>query len=187
VKRCPYMEPMRNLAMGVIVSAMLLAACAEQSITQHPAENTQGNGQQEEQQADPARIGDAITLAGNSNKLEMEVKPIKLVYPARPPDRFTKPSKGKVFAAIQLELRNVGSVNYNDSPANGAILVDSKGQQYTASILGLQPDLGAPKIAPADQRLGYITFEVPNGTTLRLFQFTLDSGFGPETGEWLVK
>jgi hypothetical protein len=28
--------------------------------------------------------------------------------------------------------------------------------------------------------------QVPKGAKLRTFQFTLESGFGPETGEWIL-
>lgn len=39
-------------------------------------------------------------------------------------------------------------------------------------------------ISPGDQRRGCLVFEVADDRDARLFQFTPDSGFGPNTGEW---
>lgn len=66
------------------------------------------------------------------------------------------------------------------------MLIDTADQGYNASILdsAAGPALGSPKIAPGDARVGLITFEVPKGTIVASFQLTLDSGFGPETGQW---
>jgi hypothetical protein len=67
------------------------------------------------------------------------------------------------------------------------VLHHPPGQEYSASIFdAVEPELGSPKIQPGDQRLGWITFEVPLRARLRMFQFTLNSGFGPETGEWTL-
>lgn len=98
------------------------------------------------------------------------------------------PNKGNRFVAVQLRLTNVGTLNYDDSPSNGAALIDVEGQQYTSAFFDSAEGapLGSPKIAVGAMRLGFITFEVPKSVDLALFQFTLDSGFGPETGEWIV-
>ena len=64
---------------------------------------------------------------------------------------------------------------------------------YASLLCHYDPDITDPvgpgigssvKIAPGDKRVGYISFEVPDGTKLTQFQFTLDSGFGPDTGQW---
>ena len=50
----------------------------------------------------------------------------------------------------------------------------------------VEPGFGSLKIAPGDTRTGWITFEVPAGTTLRTLQFVTNSGFGSET-EWALR
>jgi hypothetical protein len=40
------------------------------------------------------------------------------------------------------------------------------------------------KIAPGSKRAGCLTFEIPKTANPGVFQFTLDSGFADETGEW---
>jgi hypothetical protein len=37
------------------------------------------------------------------------------------------------------------------------------------------------------RRQGCIPFEVPEGRKAKQFQFTLDSGFGPQAGEWSLR
>ncbi len=38
--------------------------------------------------------------------------------------------------------------------------------------------------APGDRRSGWLVCSVPKGAEPSTFQFTLGSGFGPQTGEW---
>jgi len=130
-------------------------------------------------------VGGTLTLAGSDSGLQMAVTLLKVVDPAKAADKYLAPGKGKRYAAFQVRLANVGDLPYNDSPSNGAAVIDTQDQQFSASILdAVEPELGSPRIRPGDQRVGYITFEVPKAAKLRAFQFTLDSGFGPETGEW---
>jgi hypothetical protein len=131
-----------------------------------------------------AGVGDAITLAGQDSGSEMRVKVLQVIYPATPSDQYDSPSTGHVYGAVRIRLTNVGTVAYNDSPSNGAAIIDSKDQQYDSTYGGLEPALHSLIIGAGDSRVGFISFEVPEGTKLRTFQFTLDSGFGPETGEW---
>ncbi len=64
--------------------------------------------------------------------------------------------------------------------------MDEAEQGYEASIFDTAagPALGSPRIAPRDARVGLITFELPKGARTKSFQLTLDSGFGPDTGQW---
>jgi hypothetical protein len=116
----------------------------------------------------------------------MKVTLLAVVDPAQPSSSFLKPKKGNHYVAVELRLTNVGEANYNDSPSNGAVLIDKSDFQYESSLGEVEPDLGSPIIAPGDSRVGFITFEVPDGTKLRLFQFTLESGFGPQTAQWVL-
>jgi hypothetical protein len=90
---------------------------------------------------------------------------------------------------VRLRLQNVGELVYDDSPSNGAFLIDREDQQYDAGFANYirEPDFGSPRIRPGDARVGWLTFAVPTRAKLRTFQFTLDSGFGPESGEWTLR
>jgi hypothetical protein len=87
-----------------------------------------------------------------------------------------------------LAVKNTGTSVYNDSPANGTVVIDKDDQPYDVGdfsfVFTHEPDLGSPTIRPGDRRQGWMTFAIPEKTKLRTLQFTLDSGFGPETGEW---
>ena len=110
---------------------------------------------------------------------------MKIVDPAKSGNEFFQPEQGFRYVGIRLRLENISEVVYNDSPSNGAVVVDTDDQGFDASFFdAVEPSLGSLKIAPGDRRAGFITFEVPKNAKLRTLQFTLHSGFGPEAGEW---
>jgi hypothetical protein len=113
----------------------------------------------------------------------MAVTVTKVKDPTKAP-KFFGPGKGKRYVGVEVRLENVGSVVYSDGSGNGAVVVDTRDHEYDATISGLDQELGSPKIAPEDARVGLIGFEVPEEAKLRTFQHTLDSGLGPETGQW---
>jgi hypothetical protein len=134
-----------------------------------------------------AGLGDSITLAGNESGLQMRVTLVEVRNDAEG-DEFFGPERGNRFFAVRLRLTNVGSRNYNDSPSNGASVIDRQDQEYTGDVFdAVEPALGSPTIRQGDSRQGWITFQVPKRAKLRTFQLTLDSGFGPETGEWVLR
>jgi len=130
--------------------------------------------------------GDTITLNGYDQGETMAVTVVKVVDPAKSSDPYDRPSRGHRYVAVELRLSNAGTTTYNDSPSNGAALVDTQSHSYQSNFGSVEPDLGSPRIAPGDSRVGYITFEVPKQAKLRLFQFALDSGFAEQTGEWAL-
>jgi hypothetical protein len=137
----------------------------------------------------PARVGDTLDLAGTDNGERMAVTLVKVVDPAKAANEFSSPSPGTRFVAVQLRLKNTGTGPYNDSPSNGARLIDGEGQQYQASVedTSAGPGLGGSvTLIPGDTALGFITFELPAGVTPAKFQFALDSGFSDNVGQWLL-
>lgn len=40
------------------------------------------------------------------------------------------------------------------------------------------------KLTSGDKALGYIAFQVPKASKIAKVQFSMDSGFADETGEW---
>jgi len=90
---------------------------------------------------------------------------------------------------VQFRLRDTGSAAYSDAPSNGAAVVDSAGQSYQSALdtaAACQSFPGSENIAPGSSGLGCIVFEVPESAKIVAVQFTLDSGMGPQTGQWNV-
>jgi Domain of unknown function (DUF4352) len=166
----------------VVVTEQAEAGTTEETTTEEQAEAEE---QEESSSSGSASVGDSITLQGSDSGLEMRVTVQDVIDPA-PFEQYFGPGRGKKLVAVKLSLANTGTKVYNDSPSNGATIIDRQDQGYTTALLPTTacPDLGSPTIRPDDRRSGCITFEVPKRAKLRAFQFTLDSGFGPETGEW---
>jgi hypothetical protein len=191
--------------MGAVALALATAGCGgEQTVKTEPEAVTVTVTTQEgdepateetttqEAEEDAAGVGDAITLRGNEEGLEMAVTVLKVLDPDQGYDKgefsFELPERGQRYFSLQIRLQNLGSVVYKDSPSNGAFLIDRQDQQYETGFTTYThaPDLGSPTIRPGDRRVGWLTFMIPKRAKPRTFQFTLDSGFGPETGEWTL-
>jgi hypothetical protein len=136
------------------------------------------------------RFGDTISLKGNERGLKIAVTVVRVSPSAMGKDEFNQPEKGQRFVAVQITLKNVGSIAYDHSPGNGAKLIDVEDQQYDAALtdVALGPSIGSDvKLGPGSTRKGYLVFSVPKKIKLAKFQFTLDSGFAPQAAEWLLK
>lgn len=136
----------------------------------------------------PAQVGGSLTLTGQRAGEKMTVTLVKAVDPAQSADDFGQPDKGKHLVAVQVRLTNVGTAAYSDSPTNGARLIDGQGQQYDAEIsrdTTVGKSFGGDvKLAPGAVALGVVTFMVADGEKPTTFQFSLDSGFADQTGQW---
>jgi hypothetical protein len=137
-----------------------------------------------------ARVGSAITLSGNDSGERMAVTVTKVISSASPGDEFSSAPAGDRLYTVQFRLDDTGSAAYSDAPSNGAEVVDSSGQSYESSITdtasGCVSFPGTENIAPGASGLGCIVFEVPKAAKITEVQFTLDSGMGPQTGQWDV-
>ncbi len=137
-----------------------------------------------------ATVGGTITLKGIDSDLQVAVTLEKVVENATPKVDFLKPKDGSRFFAIQLTLKNTGQKAYSDSPSNGALLIDTEGQQYRSTFGDVQEGVsfaGSVTMGSGDSRKGVIVFEVPKTTKIEKLQFALDSGFADHKGEWLTK
>ena len=131
-----------------------------------------------------------ITLTGNSSGEKMAVAVTKIISHAPPASDLDAPLSGKRLYAVQFRLDDTGSAAYSDSPSNGAAVVDSAGQSYQSSFESAarcESFPGSENIAAGDKGLGCIVFEVPVEAKITKVQFTLDSGLGPQTGQWAVR
>ncbi|ETK36091.1 DUF4352 domain-containing protein [Microbispora sp. ATCC PTA-5024] len=148
-----------------------------------PADTTPPGGAPE-----PVAVGATVSLKGIDQGLKVDVTVTKVVNDATPKNEFTKPQDGNRYVAVEVKLGNTGQAVYDDSPSNGAKLIDDQGQQYNSTFGEVREGvlLNAVTVRPGDSRKGVILFEVPKSTKLAKFQFSLNSGFADQTGEWVL-
>jgi hypothetical protein len=186
------------MAASFAVVAAAVAGCGTQTIiktvtspavssnaaaTTSTSANSGGSGQPQQ-----AKIGDTLTLSGNGGEA-LKVTVHQVMDPL-PVGSFDQPDSGQRFVGVQITLKNVGSVPYSDSPSNGATLLSNTNEQAQGQIVtggpcgnGFQSSV---KLALGDTQQGCLPFELPIGQTPSTFQFTLNSGFADQTGQWSV-
>jgi Domain of unknown function (DUF4352) len=192
----------RNAVIGVaglIVVIIVVAALAHggstPSVSTNPtppptaASGSAGQATGAPAAATVAHVGSTISLAGNSPGEKMAVTVMKVIPRAQGSDEFNTPDPGNRFYAVQFRLTDTGSIAYSDSPSNGAQVVDSTGQSYQSdlsTVAGCQSFPGTENIAVGSTGLGCVVFQVPRHAKITEIQFTLDSGFANQTGQWKV-
>lgn len=136
-----------------------------------------------------AGIGSAITLSGYSSGEQMSVAVMKVISSAAENDGLSLTPPRDRLCAVQFRLDNTGTAAYSDAPSNGAAVVDSSGQSYQSgleTVAGCTSFPATENIAPGNSGLGCIVFEVAESAQITQVQFTLDSGMGPQTGQWNI-
>ncbi|CAN5794694.1 hypothetical protein BH24ACT25_BH24ACT25_04770 [soil metagenome] len=136
-----------------------------------------------------AKLGDPIELKGQTTELRVTAE--RLIDPLGV-GRFDRPlNKGSRFVGVEVTIENVGDKTYSDAPANGATLLTADDQQADLAFIsgGECGDFFSSdvQIAPGSRQVGCLPFEVPQGGKPARFQFGPDSGFGPQTGEWMLR
>ena len=134
-----------------------------------------------------AAVGSAINLAGSFSGQQMTVTVVRVIASARRGEIDVAPAGDRLYA-VQFRLADTGSAPYSDAPTNGAVVTDSSGQSYRASGIdeaaGCRSFPAVEHLAHGSSGLGWIVFEVPEKAKISQVQFTLDSGMGPQTGQW---
>lgn len=174
----------------VVLFAIDFAKSGSHTVTTGQAGSTSSSTPSASRAASTARVGSVITLTGNTSGEKMAVTVTRVISHAQPASEFDAPQPGKRLYAVQFRLDDTGSAAYSDSPSNGAAVVDSAGQSYQSSFesaAGCQSFPGTENIVAGETGLGCIVFEVPATAKITKVQFTLDSGLGPQTGQWDVR
>jgi hypothetical protein len=170
---------------GIALIAVALIGADDSSCSTETKDKPEGGGAKKGQKA---KLGDAITLEGTDNKMRVTVSRVTDPLPA---GEFDQAESGNRFVGVQMVLANVGAKTYRDAPSNGAKIVTASDEQADPTILTGGPCSGSfasdTTIAVGAKRTGCIPFEVPQGHKLKTFQFALDSGFGPQSGEWRLR
>ncbi|WP_413797101.1 DUF4352 domain-containing protein [Streptomyces iranensis] len=136
-----------------------------------------------------ARIGDTITLSGQDDGEKLDVTMEKWLDPAKSADEFTTPAAGKRWVAVQIQLTNTGTTTYSDSPSNCVQAADTDGQRFDSTFgdITAGPQMTSDLKLPAgDKALGWVVIEVPKASKVATLQFTMNSGFADQTGQWKI-
>lgn len=176
---------------AALVGVVALATLAVGGSCGEAGKRTKDTVERGENAGQQASFGDALTLQGFSGRLQMQVIPTRLLDPLEV-GQLDKPlNKNARFVGVEVEMENVGEKTYSDSPQNGATVVTADSQQGDPTIVLEGPCSGGfssnATIAPGDTLKGCIPFEVPGDAPVEKFQLSLESGFGPESGEWTVE
>lgn len=135
-------------------------------------------------------VGDTLSLEGFHGGEELDVTVTKVVDPARAENSFLGASAGHHLVAVQFRMKNTGSETYQDAPWYGAAVIDQNDQRFEGSPL--QPTTAGAelpidlRVRPGDTAVGYVTFEVEDGSRTVAVQYTMSHGLSDDVGEWKV-
>jgi hypothetical protein len=173
----------------IVIAAAASAGKGSHTVTTRQAATPTSSASKVAKPGAAAKVGSTITLAGNGSGEQVAVTVTKIYRHAQPASSFDDPDTGDRLVAVQFRLADTGSAAYSDSPSNGAEVVDASGQSYQSAIENAAncPSFpGTENIAPGASGLGCVVFEVPQAAVITEVQVTLDSGMGPQTGQWNV-
>jgi hypothetical protein len=112
-----------------------------------------------------------------------------VVDPAKPNEFETVPN-GKRLVATQFRVKNNSDNEYEDSPSNGARVIDTTGQAYDAGFTTVanckEFASGEVRLTSGESQIGCVTFEVDKKADVERIRFTASSGFG-SAAEWKIK
>ncbi|MEU9833490.1 DUF4352 domain-containing protein [Streptosporangium sp. NPDC048047] len=177
----------------VTATASVPPARSAQQDEAKPMDQTKPQDQVAEQESSaaqsPAGIGGTLTLHGRDPELVVDVMVTNVFDKATPANDFIKPKTGSRYVAVELRLENKGRAVYDDSPSNGAMLIDDQGQQYRSTFGDVREGVdlrGGVTVTTGDRRKGVLVFELPENVKPAKLQFALDSGFADQKGEWVL-
>lgn len=173
------------LILVLLLAMVAVAGCGTTAVDTSPAPTAAAG-----QTAAKATIGDTLNIKGTDTELAVALLKTKRL----PAESTYGVEVHPAVYGVQLSVKNTGSVVYDDTIGNCVALIDTKTQTYDCELPisdksgGSMPgQLWDVKIAPGDKRTGWIFFAMKRSQKPRTLQFTADSGFGSEVGEWLLK
>ena len=184
----PFVPQRGRFAAAVLLAATVTACGETTTIVKTVTSESEPPAQQEpvSQPSDTqAGVGDLITLGASDSTLKIRLKG---VIDPLPVGDYDSARAGHRFVGVEFAVKNMGPEPYSDALSNGSAIILRGGSQSDPTLVSGGPcgnDFGVDvKIAADDTRVGCIAFEVPDRKHLRSFQFTPQSGFGDETGQW---
>jgi hypothetical protein len=188
--------PTMHRIIAAAATAFLLAACgspAQVVGTADPSSSSTGGAASQAAataEAKAAKVGSAITLDGNNEGEHQSVTVVKVVQSPKSGNQFDAPKAGTRWVAVQLRIKNTGTVALELTPDFNSRVVDAEGQSYTSTLLGAATSagpafVGGAKLAPGKTSLGVVVFEVPKAAKVTGYQYD-GSVLGGSTGEWAI-
>jgi hypothetical protein len=184
------MDPRLVLCTIVALPALALAGCGggEQAASGGSGTPTASPAASKKEGPTKVALGEEATLTGL--KGDMKVRVTKVIDPLPNPET-ERPKAGRRFVGVQVTLTNVGKAAYRDAPLNGSMLVTDLPKAANPTILlggKCTSKLGTKLRMPAGTEKSLcLPFQVKKKAKISAFRFRLNSGFGPETGEWTVE
>ena len=189
-------ESLRARAIVALVLGVSVASCGgtqtivktvtSSSTTDTATTAAQTSAASQTSAAHQAVIGDTLKLQGSGGEL-MAVTVDQVMDPLQV-GSADQADAGSRFVGVQITLKNVGSATYSDSPSNSATLLSNTNEQAKTAIVSGGPcgnDFqSSANIAPGATEQGCVPFQVPTGQSATSLQFTLNSGFANQTGQW---
>jgi hypothetical protein len=182
----------RSVAFACLSALILAAGGCGGDESGGGAEATQDEqGEQADQDKQALKVGDETTLKGLDDG-SMKVRVIRIEDPLPlPPAKGLlqeKPRPGRRFVGVHVRLTNLADKPYGDAPLNGSRLVtDVKdGANPTILLGGKCKSKDGTKLrmkAGATKKL-CLPFQARKKAKVTAFEFTLDSGHGPESAKW---
>ncbi|MEY9964841.1 hypothetical protein ABIA33_002883 [Streptacidiphilus sp. MAP12-16] len=140
----------------------------------------------------PATVGDTVTVRATQQGTTVSVTLIKVVNPAHQGQYQVAPQPGKHYLALQFRVTDTGSAVYSDAPVNCVSVFGSTAEQYAPTVISdlaegaLLGSAGELRLGQHESAVGYVVFEVPDGTKLARILYIPDSGYSTDAAEWTV-
>jgi hypothetical protein len=171
-----------------LIATLALAGCGGGEDAAAPPAASKPSGGAKAAGPTKVALGEEATLTGLDG--EMTVRVTKVVDPLPNPET-ERPKAGRRFVGVQVTFANVGEKAYRDAPLNGSALVTDPPKAANPTILiggKCTSKLGTRLRMPAGSEKSLcLPFQVSKKAEISAFRFRLNSGFGPETGEWAVE
>lgn len=174
---------MRKLAVATVLLFGLMGCSSASSTGTSTTPAVQPTVQHSSAQT--SGVGQTVTLKGVEPGEAIAVTLIKVVPNGKTTDTIANPKTLPRQYGIQLNIKNIGSVPYSDSPYNVTVLFDSQNQQYTessAEAITAGPSFAnTVNLQPGESAKGFIVMEPPKHVTITKMELTNDDG---QPGEW---
>jgi hypothetical protein len=137
-------------------------------------------------------LGNALTIKGEAPGEQVTVTFLQVVDPACGIGGTARLEAGMKYVGLKLLLVNSGRTKYADSPSNCTWGWSDTGRQegsYVFPTISAGPAIaptGDLELAPGQSATGFVVMEIPEHSHLTRIEFTPDSEFASETGEWKV-
>ncbi|MFC1408717.1 hypothetical protein ACEZCY_05400 [Streptacidiphilus sp. N1-12] len=139
-----------------------------------------------------AALGHPLTLKGDDPGEQVTVTFLQVVDPACGVGGPSLLDRGMKYVGLRLRLLDSGRKPYSDSPSNCSWGRTDTGLQVGSFVyptLAEGPAV-APRgnlvLKPGQSATSYVVMEIPQHAHMARIDFTMDSGFADETGEWTL-